>query len=393
MNLRYGFYTKEQKGKMDIAVIEGTEILQDGSIVLGGACGIAGEVAAIADKVIIEINTSIPSYRGVHDIVPCQLPPFKRPFLISRCDDRIGTEGLQIDSDKIVAIVESKNPDKGRALAEPDQDSKKIAENIMQFFDSEVKSGRLPKNLLPIQSGVGNIANAVIAGLARGKFENVVCWTEVLQDSFLEFFDSGKLKFASAASLSLSTPGFKKFYADWEQYKQKIILRPQYISNNPEMIRRLGVIGMNTPVEIDMYGHANSTHASGTKMLNGIGGSGDFLRNAYMSIMHTPSTRKTKTDKTGISCVVPMCSHVDHTEHDLDVIVTEQGLADMRGLSPIKRARELIKRCAHPDYKDQLTAYLDMSIKKSEGAAHEPQMLNAVFKMHTNLKEKGTMKV
>lgn len=81
---------------------------------------------------------------------------------------------------------------------------------------------------------------------------------------------------------------------------------------------------MNTPLEVDLYAHANSTCALGSRMLNGLGGSGDFLRNAKYSIMNTPSMRPTKTDPTRISCIVPMCSHVDQTEHDLDVIVTEQ---------------------------------------------------------------------
>jgi acetyl-CoA hydrolase len=107
---------------------------------------------------------------------------------------------------------------------------------------------------------------------------------------------------------------------------------------------------MNTPVEVDIYAHANSTCVMGSRMLNGLGGSADFLRSAKYSIMHTPSSRPSKTDPTGVSCIVPMCTHVDQTEHDLDVIVTEQGLADVRGLSPKERARVIIKKCAHPDY-------------------------------------------
>lgn len=186
--------------------------------------------------------------------------------------------------------------------------------------------GRLPANLLPLQSGIGNIANAVIGGLAKGKssFTNLTVWTEVLQDSFLDLFDSGHLNFATATSVRFSPDGFKRFYKDWDRYYDKLILRPQTVSNHPEIIRRLGVIGMNTPVEVDIYAHANSTNVSGSRMLNGLGGSADFLRNAKISIMHTPSVRPSKTDPTGVSCIVPMCSHIDQTEHDLDVIVTEQ---------------------------------------------------------------------
>lgn len=152
---------------------------------------------------------------------------------------------------------------------------------------------------------------------------------------------------------------------------------------------------MNTPVEVDMYCHANSSLIGGTKIINGLGGSGDFLRNAYLSIMHTPSTRPTKSDPTGVSCIVPMCAHIDHTEHDLDVIVTEQGIADVRGMSPRQRAQYLIKNCAHPDYKDQLLEYYKMAEADciARNAGHEPQLLDLCHKMHVNLFKNDTMKL
>jgi acyl-CoA hydrolase len=171
----------------------------------------------------------------------------------------------------------------------------------------------------------------VVGGSGQGPFSNVNVWTEVLQDTMLDFFDSGKLNFASATSLSLSEPGFQRLYADWEKYTSRLVLRPIQYSNHPEPIRRLGVIGMNTPAEFDIYGHANSTLINGSRMINGIGGSGDFLRNAYLSIMHWPLDAPLQTDPTGITCVVPTGHHVDHTEHDLDILVTEQGLADRAG--------------------------------------------------------------
>ncbi|KAJ5079356.1 acetyl-coa hydrolase [Anaeramoeba ignava] len=394
-NLLFGFFTKNKGGKLDIGIIEVTEILEDGGLVLAGSVGVAEEICQIADKLIIEVNTTIPSYKGLHDIVRDEKPPFRRPYLISRVDDRIGTIHIPVDSDKIVAIVESKKSDKGRALSDPDALSEKIADNILDFFEMEVKAGRMPRNLLPLQSGVGNIANAVVGGLAKGKFTNVDVWTEVLQDTMLDFFDSGKLNFASATSLSLSEKGVERFHSKFQEYSKKICLRPQQITNNAEMIRRLGVVGMNTPVEIDMYGHANSTLVGGTRMINGLGGSNDFLRNCYISIMHCPSSRPTKKDPTGITCVVPKVTHVDHTEHDLDVIVTEQGLADLRGLSPKKRALEIINNCAHPDYKPILKDYLHQATNYclAKKAAHEPHLLQKVYKMVDNLDKNGTMKI
>jgi len=394
-DLAYGFYTKQRGGGFDLGLIEASGIAEDGSIILAGSIGVAPEVIQNSDKLIIEINTAIPSFEGLHDIVMSERPPFKRPYLVTRVDDRVGTLTVPCDPDKIIAIVESRMTDRGRPLSPPDEVSEQIAANILDFFQFEVKAGRLPKNLLPLQSGVGNIANAVVGGLAKGPFSNVNVWTEVLQDTMLDFFDSGKLDFASATSLSLSEPGFKRLYDDWEKYTSRLVLRPIQYSNHPEPIRRLGVIAMNTPAEFDIYGHANSTLVNGSRMINGIGGSGDFLRNAYLSIMHTPSSRPSRTDPTGISCVVPFATHVDHTEHDLDVLVTEQGLADLRGLCPRERAREIIARCVHPDYRPIMEEYLARSEKEcfEKGVGHEPHMLFKAFKMQQNLAENGSMKI
>ena len=224
--------------------------------------------------------------------------------------------------------------------------------------------GRLPAELLPLQSGVGNIANAVLSGLNQGPFDNLTGYTEVLQDGMLEMLKSGKLAMASATALSLSRAGMQEFLDNLDFYRQRIVLRPQEMSNHPELIRRLGVIAMNGMIEADLYGNVNSTHIMGTRIMNGIGGSGDFARNAYLSLFMTPSTAKDGA----ISCIVPMVSHVDHTEHDVQVIVTEQGLADLRGLAPRQRAQAVIERCAHPDYRPALRDYVARAERSARAA-------------------------
>ncbi len=394
-DLLNGFYTKDRGGGLDVAIVEATAITEDGGIVLSTTVAAAPEIISIADKVIVELNTALPSFEGMHDIAPLRRPPFKEPYLITKIDDRIGAPHVACDPEKIVALIESRQVDNGPPMAPPDEVSEQIAANIVDFFELEVKHGRLPKNLLPLQSGIGNIGNAVIAGLAKGRFAGVPVWTEVIQDTMLDALRSGKMSFASTSGLALSNEGFRQLYESWDVYRNKIVLRPQQISNSAEVIRRLGVIGMNTPIEFDIYGHANSTHANGTRLINGIGGSGDFLRNSYLSIMHTPSVRPSKTDPTGISCVVPMVPHVDHTEHDLHVVVTEQGLADMRGLSPMERAQLIIDQCAHPDYRPILQEYFDRAKREClpRAIGHIPHMLLKVFRMQQHLLEKGTMKI
>jgi len=390
-DLKYGFYTKEKGGGLDMAVIEASAITEEGNIILSGAVGAAPEIIDVADKIIVEINTGLPSFEGMHDILLTDLPPYRKILPVTDLRQRIGTPWVPTDKSKIVAIVESKMPDNGRALRGTDDVAQAIADNIVDFFQTEVKAGRLPKNLLPLQSGVGSIANAVVGGLTASPFEGLTVFTEVLQDTFLPFLDSGKCEYINCTSLSLSNEAFVDWWKNFETYKKMVMMRPQQISNNPELIRRMGVIGMNTPLEFDIYAHANSTHASGTRMLNGIGGSGDFIRNAYISIMHCPACRATKVDEFGITGVVPKVPHVDHTEHDIDVLVTDQGLADLRGLAPIDRARVVIDKCAHPAYRDYMHDYVDRAIKAT-GGHHEPQLLDECYKMHTNFMENGTMR-
>ena len=82
-----------------------------------------------------------------------------------------------------------------------------------------------------------------------------------------DLIDAGKLNFASGTALSPSPDGLKRFYENIKEYRKHLLLRPQEISNSPEVVRRIGVIAMNTAIECDIYGNVNSTHIMGTKMM------------------------------------------------------------------------------------------------------------------------------
>lgn len=382
--VRYGF-----QGNLDVALVEACAITEDGNIVPTTSVGNSPTFVQEADIVIVEVNTSQPlKLEGMHDIYIPQDPPNREPIPIVKPGDRIGTTYIPCDPEKIKAIVITDITDKVRPLAPLDDVSRQMASNLIEFLKSEVKVGRLPENLLPLQSGVGNVANAVLAGLLESDFENLTFYSEVIQDAAFDMIDTGKFAVCSGTSLTPSEEGLKRFKDKIDFYSKKIILRPQEISNNPEVARRLGVISMNTAIEVDIYGHANSTHVMGTRMMNGIGGSGDFTRNAYLSIFLTQSTAKNGD----ISCVVPMVSHVDHTEHDISVIVTEQGVADLRNKSARERAVEVINNCAHPDYKPMLQEYYDEALKKTKND-HTPHLIGYSHEMHKRFLETGSMKV
>lgn len=370
-----------------LAIIEATCITEEGYIIPTTSVGNSPTFADQADIIIIEINVSIPlSFKGIHDVFIPSAYPNREIIAITEPDTRIGTEYIKLDPEKVVAVVFTNKPDAPARISPPDKYTTAIAENILKFFQHEVKVGRLTSSLLPLQAGIGKVANAVLSGFNDSDFENLTMYSEVLQDSTFELFDSGKMVFASASSITVSEEFHDKLIADFDKYKDKLVLRPQNISNSAEVIRRLGIIGINTAIEFDIYGNVNSTHLGGTKIMNGIGGSGDFARNAYLSIFVCPSASKGQT----ISHVVPSVSHVDHTEHDVDILVTEQGLADLRGLAPSERAREIIANCVHPEYKDQLQAYFDEALKQG---GHTPHILGHTFDWHLNFAQNGTMKL
>jgi succinyl-CoA:acetate CoA-transferase len=373
--------------KIDIAVLEVAEILEDGSVVPTTSVGNNVDIAASADKIILEINTAIPTaIRGIHDIYKVEDYGKRTPINITACDTKVGTDTIKIDPSKVVGIVFHDITDMAGDIVPADEATSAIAKNIVTFFEKEVEAGKLTKELMPLQCGIGKVANAVLGGLEHSDFENLVMYSEVLQDSTFDLIDAGKMNFASASSMTVSQECYDRVIGNIENYKDKICLRPQAISNAAEVIRRLGIIGINTSLECDIYGNVNSTHVSGTHMMNGIGGSGDFARNAYISIFVTASVAKGGN----ISSIVPMVSHVDHTEHDVDIIVTEQGLADLRGLAPRERAIEIIDKCVHPDYKQELLSYFERAC--AERGGQTPHILEEAFSWHTRLRETGSMK-
>ncbi|MDR2852225.1 MAG: acetyl-CoA hydrolase/transferase family protein [Burkholderiaceae bacterium] len=380
----FGFY-----GQLDVAVVEVAGILPDGRLIPSSSVGNNKTWIDQARHVILEVNRWQPlELLGMHDIYyGTALPPHRKPIPLTLPDDRIGESTLHCDPAKIVAIVETDLPDRNSPFASPDEDSRRIAEHVLEFLDHEVAHGRLPAQLLPLQSGVGNIANAVLAGLGGSNYRNLTAYTEVIQDGMLDLIKSGVLRMASATAFSISPQAMDDFRSNIDFYRERIVLRPQEISNHPELIRRLGCLTMNGMIEADLYGNVNSTHVMGSRIQNGIGGSGDFARNAYISMFLTPSSAKSGQ----ISCIVPMVSHVDHTEHDVAVLVTEQGLADLRGLSPKQRAQQIITHCAHPDYRDPLSDYFERACHDSYGK-HTPHLLPEALSWHQRFIETGTMK-
>ncbi|MBR3092504.1 MAG: succinate CoA transferase [Bacteroidaceae bacterium] len=378
--LRYGFI-----GEVDWAIIECCAIEDDGKVYLTAAGGISPTAARLAKKgVFIELNAfHSPKSIGIHDVYEPLDPPYRQPIPITKPSDRIGTTYLQIDPKKIVGVIEVNIPDEARSFKDADPVTENIGQRVAEFLMADMKRGIIPSTFLPLQSGVGSTANAILGALGNDPaVPDFNIYTEVFQDAIVELMMKGRVKSASTCSLSVTNEALYQIYDNIDFFKDKLVLRQSEISNSPEVIRRLGVIAINTAIEVDIYGHANSTQICGSKMMNGIGGSGDFERNAYLSIFTCPSVAKGGV----ISSIVPFCSHIDHTEHDVNVIVTEQGVADLRGKSPRERAQAIIENCAHPDYKQLLWDYLKIADK-----GQTPHKLSAAFAMHDTFLREGDM--
>ncbi|MFV0467998.1 MAG: acetyl-CoA hydrolase/transferase family protein [Dysgonomonas sp.] len=377
--IRYGFL-----GKVDVAIIEACDVTADGEIVPTCGVGISPTIARLAKTVIVELNEWNPKeMRGMHDIFELQDPPYRKEIQIYDVKDRIGIPYIKIDPSKII-VVKTNVPNEGGHFTPVDDVTAQIGNNVANFFINEMKEGRMPKTFLPIQSGVGNIANAVLAAMGDSKeIPDFEVYTEVIQDAVIDLMETGRIKFASGCSLTVSNEAIQKVYSKLDFFKERIVLRPSEISNNPGLVRRLGVIAINTALEADIFGNINSTHVLGSKMMNGIGGSGDFTRSSYVSIFVTPSVAKNGD----ISAFVPFVSHIDHSEHSVKILISEYGIADLRGKAPRERAECIIENCVHPDYRPLLREYL-----ASCKVGHTPINMYKAFSFHEAFMETGSMK-
>lgn len=370
---------------IDVAILEAVAITEDGMVIPTTSIGNSLSFALNAKSIIIEINMAQSTeLEGLHDLYEPGKQGARLPIPLVKTDDRIGTIGIPVEVEKVKGIVFTNQLDSPSTIVPPDEETEIMAQHLLQFLRREVGAGRLTESLAPLQSGIGSVANAVLHGMLDSDFENLEVYSEVLQDAVFDLMDAGKVNFASCCSITLSEAKMKQVFSDFEKYRDKLIMRPQEISNHPEIIRRLGLISINTALELDIYGNVNSTHVSGTKMMNGIGGSGDFARNARLAIFVTKSIAKDGK----ISSIVPFVSHVDHTEHDVDVIVTEQGYADLRGLAPRERVELIIENCAHPMYREQLSSYYQEALTRG---GQTPHVLEKAFSWHTNYAKNGTM--
>ncbi|USZ70174.1 acetyl-CoA hydrolase (plasmid) [Halorussus salilacus] len=364
-------------GPGNVAIVEAVAVGEDW-LVPSTSIGHTPAFVESASELIVEVNAAQPREIGrFHDVYRPGRPPNREAIPLDAPGDRIGGQAVRFDPEKLVAVVETDRRDQPYEFREPTADDRGVADNLRGFLEAEVERSPLFEESVRLQFGVGSLGNALMAALGDADFgdRDLVYFGEVIQDGLLDLLDDGRLRSASATSLALSEDGQDRLFDDVERYAEDAVLRPADVSNRPALVDRFGVVAVNSALEVDVYGHVNSTHVNGSRVVNGVGGSGDFNRHSPLAVTALPST----ANGGNLTRVVPMVPHVDHTEHDVDAIVTEQGVADLRGKSPRERAREIVDHCAHPTYRERLREYLDDAVA---GGGHVPHDLDSALSMH-----------
>lgn len=372
-------------GKVDVAIIEAIACTKEGYIIPTSSVGMIPHLVDMAETVIIEINLAQPAeLEGFHDIYLPELPPNRKPIPLNYVNQRIGEPFLRVNPNKIRYIVESNKLDETTKLFDSTAVIQKITDNLLNFLESEVKK-QWDGNLPPVQTGFGNLASNIVSSFQNANFHEISFFCGNLQEANLELMITGKVKAASTGSIQMTPRVLDIIRSYPDELKKIMVMRNADVTNNAETIGRMGIIALNSAIEADIYGNVNSSHIAGTKVLNGIGGGANFAQNANLSVLLIPSEAKDGA----ISTIVPMVSHHDIIEHDIDLIITDQGIADLRGKDEVERANCIIHNCASPKYRDMLDNYLKNAIGQVGG--HHPQLLDEAFSWHLRLIKTGTM--
>ncbi|MBM3136624.1 MAG: hypothetical protein FJZ98_00365 [Chloroflexi bacterium] len=369
-------------GNIDVVVIEALAVTEEG-LIPTTSVGLAKYFLEAADEIIVEVNSAQPELLyGLHDVYIPEPPPATKPIPLTGCTDRIGLAFIPFNTSRIKFIVETDKSENDPQSSAYTSESKKIAETLFSFLEHEYHTkngGRLP----PIQLGFGNIAEAIADFLQTSEFSDLQFFCGGISENILKLLGSGKATGISTAGITMNENS-AKLLKKIANLREKLVLRNGDMINNSEIIGRLGVMALNTGIEIDIYGNVNSSHIGGNNVVNGIGGGANFAQNAGLSVLLIPSVSKGGA----ISNIVPMVSHQDICEHDIDIVITENGYVDLRGMDDLNRAEAIISTCASDKYKQKLFDYFHIS---KQLGGHHPQNPLMAFEWHSRLKETGTM--
>ncbi len=283
------------------------------------------------ERFIIEMSSAEPpELEGIHDIFIPEDPPYRMPIPIYRAGDRIGKPFIEMEPRRVVAILgaRKRNP----ARFSPARHSGNPDRPADHSISSNMRSKGPPAQGFPGSPACGDVANAVLSGFLDNPFSTTRnSIQKCCRTSVLDLIDLGQDPGRFRSSMTFSKRRAPAFFNELYRYKDRVVLRRGDI-HSPRS-PRAGRAAINTALELDIYGHVNSTHVMGTHMMNGIGGSGDFERNGSCRHGHAVTARNWP-----VSSIVPMVSHVDHFRTFGGSDRNRHGLVDTRPLTPARSA-------------------------------------------------------
>ncbi|MBF0428063.1 MAG: GNAT family N-acetyltransferase [Magnetococcales bacterium] len=308
---------------LDVALIQVSPPDQYGYCSLGPSVDIVSSAWKSARTVIAQINPSVPR-------------TFGQSFI------HISAIHAYIEEDRPIPI-----------LPPPQLDD--VAVRIGQYVAQLIEDGST------LQMGIGRIPDAVLRNLTHHK--NLGIHTEMFSDGVIELIRSGVINnlhksLHPGKIIASFCMGTKKLY-DFVHENPHIEFHPSEYVNKPTVIaKNKNMVAINSAIEVDLSGQVVSDSV-GRRFYSGIGGQVDFIRGSAMSLGGRPIIALPSTAKNGtISKIVPFLtegSGVVTSRGDVHYVVTENGIATLRGKSIRERALELIK-VAHPDFRDTLLA-------------------------------------
>jgi len=350
---------------VDVAVVEATSIDEKGRIIPSLSVDALPAFVDASRKVIVELNERQPDLTGLHDIY--RVRPGV-PIPIGGVLDRVGAPYVAVPASKIAAIVPTdRDEEPSAAYSAPGPTDRRIAEAVAAFLEGELKSEAW-EGRFALQLGAGPLAAAVMDVLP---FRGADVWTEGIPARWAEVLGERVRGISTTSMYALPGDGqlFDGFAGRLDDLLEHVVLRPYEVTNSLEVIARMNVAAVQQAIEVDLFGGANTSHI-GRDAYNGVGGSPDFTRAARLVVVAMASTAAGGR----YSRIVPLLSSSDIPRQDVDVLVTEQGHADLRGLSPRERAETIIDRCSHPSFREGLWAYYRAA---KEAGGHLPFSLEA----------------
>lgn len=320
--------TREDCIPTDVAVIMVTPMDRHGYFNFGASTVSGWAMMETAETVILEINENLPRCLG----------GYQENVHISQIDYIIETKDVDIFTLPVIA---------------PNETDKKIASHILsRMYDGNC-----------IQLGIGGVPNAVGNMVAESDLKDLGVHTEMYADAYVKMSKAGKIngsnknidKYKQVFSFAMGTSEMYEFIDD----HHGLASYPIDYTNDPKIIAKINdMVSINAAIEVDLFGQICS-ESLGTRHLSGTGGQLDFVEGAYksdggQSFVCLPSTVTIKGEKKStINPTLTLGAIVTVPRSATDMIVTEYGIAKIKGQNTWQRAENLIN-IAHPDFRDQL---------------------------------------